>query len=73
MILNIDAFNGYCRCVTGLNEAKALIKSIITKEHTVPSFLRLAIHDAFCFDAQNNVYGANASIRCILFSTSHST
>jgi hypothetical protein len=51
-------------CSAGLGEAKVLIKSIITKENMVPSFLRLAIHDAFCFDAQNNVYGANASIRC---------
>jgi len=50
-------------CTAGLSEAKALIKDIIKRENTVPSFLRLAIHDAFCYDAQNKVFGANASIR----------
>lgn len=49
--------------LAGLGKAKAHIKSIITKEHTVPSFLKLAIHDAFCYDSKSNVYGANASIR----------
>lgn len=49
--------------LVGLSEAKTLIRDIITRENTVPSFLRLAIHDAFCYDAQKKVFGANASIR----------